>query len=245
MRKAILLLSYGSINLETLLKKYKPVLSQLGERYPDFDIHLTFASKKIHEKYGEAYGKPYEKVLQLKKQGYEEILLIPTLLFFGKTYLDGAEELRDFHLSFGPPLLSLEDNVDLFIKSYSKKEGKILLIAHKPASQTGLEQIRQINSYLKQKCPSIRIFFFSKIDKKEITAFLGADQKASLYPLFVYSNYHLKKDILSPTSRLNTLLCKRYDIDFIDKTLIDEPFFIDMILHSIRDVEDHKKTSKD
>lgn len=233
MKKAVLLLSYGSLNAERLVEKYESVLQSLKEKYKGYDFYLTYSSKKIHEEHENIHKNPREKVLQLKEEGYGEILVVPALLFFGTNYTDLKEELSGFHIPIGVPLLSLKENIDLFLKSYSKTEGKLLLIAHRPASSEGEKQVLEINRYLKKKCPSMQIFFFSPIEEKEIYDFLGEDNKASLYPLFVYSNYHLTKDILYPKSPLNKILCKKYNIKFIGKTLIDEPFFIEMILHSI------------
>lgn len=237
MKKAILLIFYGGLHSEKFIEKYEPVLQTLREKCPNYDIHHSYLNKKIYKQNGYNQLSPVEKVLKLKEEGYKEISVIPALLFSGKNYIDLKKELNELQVQVGVPLLTLKENVNLILNFYRKKEGKLLLIAHKPASCEGQQEIQKVNKYLESNGSTMKIFSFSNIKNEDISDFLGNDPEIYLYPLFVYSNYHIKKDIADLNSPLNKILNKNYKTEFINKTLIEEPFFSNMILHVLYELQ--------
>ena len=145
MKKAILVVSFGTSYLDTLEKTIENAENQIRNSFSEYDIYRAFTShkiiKKLKEKYEIFVDKPEEMMEKLYEDGYEEVIMQPLHMIPGEEFIyvnKIAEAFKDKFsiLKVGRPIFyyqgieELPQDYSLFIEAtkelYEKNNQKII-----------------------------------------------------------------------------------------------------------------------
>lgn len=91
MKKAILVVSFGTSYLDTLEKTIEKAEKQIRDKFSEYDIYRAFTShmiiKKLKEKYEIFVDTPEEMLGKLYEAGYEEIIMQPLHIIPGEEFI--------------------------------------------------------------------------------------------------------------------------------------------------------------
>ena len=148
MKKAILVVSFGTIYLDTLEKTIEKAERQIRDKFSEYDIYRAFTShmiiKKLKEKYEIFVDTPEEMLEKLYEDGYEEVIMQPLHMIPGEEfiYINKIAELfkEKFEvLKVGRPIFyyqgieELPQDYSLFIeatKELYEENSAVVLMGH-------------------------------------------------------------------------------------------------------------------
>lgn len=113
-RKAILVVSFGTSYAETRQKTIKACEDRIAGEFVDYDIKRAFSSKVIidilEKRDGLEINNPEKALKQLYHQGYQKVIIQPLHIISGHEYHDLLKTANDFRsyfkdLKIGEPLL--------------------------------------------------------------------------------------------------------------------------------------------
>ena len=149
MKKAILVVSFGTSYLDTLEKTIENAENQIRNSFSEYDIYRAFTShkiiKKLKEKYEIFVDKPEEMMEKLYEDGYEEVIMQPLHMIPGEEFIyvnKIAEAFKDKFsiLKVGRPIFyyqgieELPQDYSLFIEAtkelYEKNNAVVYVELH-------------------------------------------------------------------------------------------------------------------
>ena len=148
MKKAILVVSFGTSYLDTLEKTIEKAEKQIRDKFSEYDIYRAFTShmiiKKLKEKYEIFVDTPEEMLEKLYDAGYEEVIMQPLHMIPGEEfiYINKIAELfkEKFEvLKVGRPIFyyqgieELPQDYSLFIeatKELYEENNPVVLMGH-------------------------------------------------------------------------------------------------------------------
>lgn len=90
MKKAILVVSFGTSDLEAIESSIAVIEKEISNEFKEYDVVRAFTAhriiKKIKEKTGQDIPTPEEAVKNLRELGYEELIIQPLHLIAGEEY---------------------------------------------------------------------------------------------------------------------------------------------------------------
>lgn len=218
MKKAILVVSFGTSYLDTLKKCIEKAENQIRDSFLEYDIYRAFTSHKIINKLKNSYGlqidKPEEALEKLYCKGYEEIIIQPLHIIPGEEF-DYINKIgEDFKekfkvLKIGRPILyyqgidELPQDYSLFIEAtkelYENNEAVILVghgSAHYANSVYGcLQSVFQDEGYENVFIGTVEGYpnfdtVIKRLKRKNIT-------EVTIAPLMVVAGDHARNDMAS------------------------------------------------
>jgi len=218
MRKAILVVSFGTSHLEALKNSIEKIENKIKEEFEDYEVFRAFTAhfiiKKLKARDNLDILTPEEALEDLKSRGFEEVIVQPLHLIPGEEfdYIKGVVEQRknDFKdLKLGRPIFfyqgmnGLPEDYSLFIESIKdvfKDEESIILFGHgteHPSNavygmlQTVLvdEDYENVFVATVEGYPTVENVV-KKLKKKGIN-------KTKLVPLLLVAGDHVKNDMAS------------------------------------------------
>ncbi len=148
MKKAILVVSFGTSYLDTLEKTIEKAEKQIRDNFSEYDIYRAFTShkiiKKLKEKYEIFIETPEEMLEKLYENGYEEIIMQPLHMIPGEEFIyinkiaDSFKEKFEI-LKVGRPIFyyqgieELPQDYSLFIeatKELYEENNAVVLMGH-------------------------------------------------------------------------------------------------------------------
>ena len=148
MKKAILVVSFGTSYLEQLKNSIENVENKIRNQFKDYDVHRAFTShmiiKKLEIVHGLIVEKPEELLERLYIEGYEEVIIQPLHIIPGEefSYIKNIEVyFKDKFKSIkvGRPIFyyqgieGLPEDYSLFIKSIKgiiEGEEAVVMMGH-------------------------------------------------------------------------------------------------------------------
>lgn len=148
MKKAILVVSFGTSYLEPLKNSIENVENKIRNQFKDYDVHRAFTShmiiKKLEIVHGLIVEKPEELLERLYIEGYEEVIIQPLHIIPGEefSYIKNIEVyFKDKFKSIkvGRPIFyyqgieGLPEDYSLFIKSIKgiiEGEEAVVMLGH-------------------------------------------------------------------------------------------------------------------
>ena len=148
MKKAILVVSFGTSYLEPLKNSIENVENKIRNQFKDYDVHRAFTShmiiKKLEIVHGLIVEKPEELLERLYIEGYEEVIIQPLHIIPGEefSYIKNIEAyFKDKFKSIkvGRPIFyyqgieGLPEDYSLFIKSIKgiiEGEEAVVMMGH-------------------------------------------------------------------------------------------------------------------
>ena len=222
MKKAILVVSFGTSYLQALEKSICSIENKIKKEYSEFDVYRAFTSnfiiKKLREKNSIEVKTPDVALLNLYEEKYEEVILQPLHIIAGEEF-DYLKKVTDKYadkfklIKLGRPIFyyqgveGLPQDYSLFIESM-KEVFKInkgtILIGHgtsHPANaaygalQTVLEDEGYENVFVGtlEGYPTFENVI-KRVKKKNI-------KEVTLMPLLLVAGGHFEKDICSENEK--------------------------------------------
>lgn len=148
MKKAILVVSFGTSHLDALKNSIEKIENKIKDEFNNYEVFRAFTAhfiiKKLKEKHDLNIFTPEEALDELKVRGYDEIIVQPLHLIPGEEfdYIKGIVEHRknDFKsVKLGRPIFfyqgmnGLPEDYSLFIRSIEdviKDEESVILFGH-------------------------------------------------------------------------------------------------------------------
>lgn len=148
MKKAILVVSFGTSHLEALENSIEKIENKIKDEFKDYEVFRAFTAhfiiRKLKEKHDLNIFTPEEALDELKVKGYDEIIVQPLHLIPGEEfdYIKGVVEHRksDFRaVKLGRPIFfyqgmnGLPEDYSLFIQSIDEVingEESVILFGH-------------------------------------------------------------------------------------------------------------------
>ncbi|MVX63473.1 sirohydrochlorin cobaltochelatase [Clostridium chromiireducens] len=148
MKKAILVVSFGTSHLDALKNSIEKIENKIKDEFNNYEVFRAFTAhfiiRKLKEKHDLNIFTPEEALDELKVRGYDEIIVQPLHLIPGEEfdYIKGIVEHRknDFKsVKIGRPIFfyqgmnGLPEDYSLFIRSIEdviKDEESVILFGH-------------------------------------------------------------------------------------------------------------------
>lgn len=218
MKKAILVVSFGTSYLDTLEKTIEKAEKQIRDNFSEYDIYRAFTShiiiKKLKEKYEIFVDTPEEILEKLYEAGYEEVIMQPLHMIPGEEfiYINKIAELfkEKFEvLKVGRPIFyyqgieELPQDYSLFIEAtkelYEENSAVVLMghgTAHPANSVYGcLQTVFEDEGYENVFVTTVEGYpnfenVISRLKRKNIS-------EVTIAPLMVVAGDHARNDMAS------------------------------------------------
>lgn len=125
MKKALIVVSFGTSYKETRAKTIEAVEKRMAERFPECDVFRAFTSnmviKKIKENEGVKIPTVNQLMLELKEKGYKEVFMQPLHVINGSEYSKAFHQAQRFKNDFdvikvGKPLMTEFDDYEEIVE---------------------------------------------------------------------------------------------------------------------------------
>ena len=218
MKKAILVVSFGTSYLEPLKNSIENVEDKIRNQFKDYDVHRAFTShmiiKKLEIVHGLIVEKPEELLERLYIEGYEEVIIQPLHIIPGEefSYIKNIEVyFKDKFKSIkvGRPIFyyqgieGLPEDYSLFIKSIKgiiEGEEAVVMMGHgtvhpSNAVYGALQSVLNDEGYKNVFVGTIKGYpnFTSVLDKIKKRGI----KKVLLMPLMLVAGNHAINDMTS------------------------------------------------
>lgn len=150
MKKAILVVSFGTTYKETLKLTIEKIEERIREKFSEYEVRRAFTAhiiiKKLKKRDGIHIDTPEEALEKLREEGYEEVILQPLHIIPGAEYdyvklvVERFKNLNAFKsIELGRPVLyfqgyeQLPEDYDIFveaIKGIVRKDKTVVFMGH-------------------------------------------------------------------------------------------------------------------
>lgn len=211
MKTALLVVSFGTTHLVALEETIAQTEKALCRAFPDFPFYRAFASRVVRTRLKSMYGMEIDGVeaalARIASDGYEQVLLQPTLVIPGKEADEIAAVVQSWagklNIAMGKPLLNeesdMEDLISILKEAYPvSQDAALLLMGH--GSDHGASRLyEQFNQKMRQS----RDFFMRVCTMKGSPSFADGvaelsslpHRNVTLAPLLFVAGEHVKKDM--------------------------------------------------
>lgn len=218
MKKAILVVSFGTSYLDTLEKTIEKAEKQIRDNFSEYDIYRAFTShmiiKKLKEKYEIFVDTPEEILEKLYEAGYEEVIMQPLHMIPGEEFIyinKIAEVFKEKFevLKVGRPIFyyqgieELPQDYSLFIeatKELYEENNAVVLMGHGTAHPSNsvygcLQAVFEDEGYENVFVTTVEGYpnfenVISRLKRKNIS-------EVTIAPLMVVAGDHARNDMAS------------------------------------------------
>ena len=218
MKKAILVVSFGTSYLDTLEKTIEKAKKQIRDKFSEYDIYRAFTShmiiKKLKEKYEIFVDTPEEILEKLYEAGYEEVIMQPLHMIPGEEFIyinKIAEVFKEKFevLKVGRPIFyyqgieELPQDYSLFIeatKELYEENNAVVLMGHGTAHPSNsvygcLQAVFEDEGYENVFVTTVEGYpnfenVISRLKRKNIS-------EVTIAPLMVVAGDHARNDMAS------------------------------------------------
>ena len=222
MKKAILVVSFGTSHLDTLRVTIEKAENQIRDHFNDYDIYRAFTSHKIIRKLRETYemfiDTPEEVMAKLYEDDYEDVIIQPLHIIPGEEYIyinKIGEAYKDKFRSvkMGRPIFyyqgieNLPQDYSLFIEATKKlyeENNAVVYVGHGTAHSANavygcLQTVFEDEGYENVFVGTVEGYpnfeaVLKRLKRKNI-------DEVTLAPLMVVAGDHAKNDMASDEER--------------------------------------------
>lgn len=220
MKKAILIVSYGTSNVAAIKQSIDPLKEQIKKSYPDYSVCLAFSSftirKKLQQDNHLLIPSVDEAIMDLIQTQTKELIVLPTYLLPGHSFESMCEQLESYRTYFDTflchaPLLSkFKDSPELLSflvdsKQQRSKNTAVLYVGHGTDHQSN-RFYKQLETKFHQQ-QFTNHFIVTIEDIYDLSSMYETFQTAQyttilIRPLLFVSGHHAKKDLCSLSEKL-------------------------------------------
>lgn len=265
MKKAILVVSFGTSYLDALENSIEKIEKEIKENFSEYDIFRAFTSHMIINKLKRVHNievdKPEFILKKLKELGYEEVIVQPLHIIPGEEYDYVKGNVLNFKgdfkvLKFGRPIFFYQgeeeapNDYSIFIDSIkhvldSKEDEAVVLFGHgsmhySNAVYGALQSMLYDEGYERAFVGTVEGYptidtVISRLERNNI-------RKVKLVPLMVVAGDHVKNDMASDEedSWKTILENKGIKVDIHMKGLGEEKSFRDIYIEHVKDAIEDK-----
>lgn len=218
MKKAILVVSFGTSHLDTLRVTIEKAENQIRDHFNDYDIYRAFTShkiiRKLREKYEMFIDTPEEVMAKLYEDDYEDVIIQPLHIIPGEEYIyinKIGEAYKDKFRSvkMGRPIFyyqgieNLPQDYSLFIEATKKlyeENNAVVYVGHGTAHSANavygcLQTVFEDEGYENVFVGTVEGYpnfeaVLKRLKRKNI-------DEVTLAPLMVVAGNHAKNDMAS------------------------------------------------
>jgi len=218
MKKAIIVVSFGTTHADAEESCIRPVERALAKAFPDREIHRAWTSRIIARRLaerGEAVENEAEALSRLRGEGCEAIVFVPTHMIRGQEY-ERVIAVAD-GLPVSAPLLDTEADLEWMaglLDGIAVEEGRTLLVMGHGTDHVADETYARLRTVLtdrvKLACVEGRYALDGILDALEAVP----GKRLTLMPLMLVAGDHAKNDLAgdAPDSWKNILLARGFDV---------------------------------
>ena len=230
MKKAILMISFGTSHLNQKKESIDPCINAVQETFKGWDIYETFASsflrKKLKDEQEMVLLSPEDLLEKLKVLGYQYVIIQPLFLIegieYGKLIALANKYKKTFYIQVGQTLLSNKEDyqvlVQELIEEYGHRDTQLLILGHGStheahASYKLLQQVIH-EAGLKAVVTTLE-------DRDKIAILPLKKGKVTLIPFMLVAGNHILKDVLGEEemSWKSGLTKLGYDLEVVTRGL--------------------------
>ena len=250
MKKAILVVSFGTSYKETRQKTIEACEKKIQTTFSDYKLYSAYTSDKIIQKISMREGievqNPIQALEQLHEEQYEEVIIQPLYIINGKEFDELAKQVHTYQTKFkniflGEPLLSPKQNYDEVVKAIKYQlpvvnaNEAIVFMGHGTLKNSN-ECYKRLESHLKLK-ESMLILQRLKgsLAYMKLPSLQSTDTTTiHLVPLMLVAGYHVVKDMIgeSASSWKNILEREGFKVKVDLKALGENPKIQDLFVQS-------------
>ena len=214
MKKAILVVSFGTSHLDTLRVTIEKAENQIRDHFNDYDIYRAFTShkiiRKLREKYEMFIDTPEEVMAKLYEDDYEDVIIQPLHIIPGEEYIyinKIGEAYKDKFRSvkMGRPIFYYQgiEDYSLFIEATKKlyeENNAVVYVGHGTAHSANavygcLQTVFEDEGYENVFVGTVEGYpnfeaVLKRLKRKNI-------DEVTLAPLMVVAGDHAKNDMAS------------------------------------------------
>ncbi|WP_194191300.1 sirohydrochlorin cobaltochelatase [Clostridium chrysemydis] len=265
MRKAIIIVSFGSSDVEGLKKSIFKAEENIRKQFEDFDVFRAFTSniiiKKLRENTNISISNLDEKLKFLKESNYDKVIIQPLNIISGKEYNKIKEEFYKYKNNFdtlilGDPLFLVKEGevstndlnrFNIFLETILKSDKNILLFGHGSSSESDIAYKKMQEFFDINNKNNI---FVGTLEgdlsiEKLILKFKDKDiKRVKIYPLMLTCGMHVKKDLASEDEKSwkSKLEGAGIEVEIIQKGLTELDDFNKIYIDKINLLIDEYKT---
>ena len=134
-KTAIILVSFGTADEKIFNSTIDALAKEISATFPNFELRLAFTSNFIIKKLFQRGIKIFtvaEQIFNLRAEGFDEIILLPTHLTAGEEFDNKIKICAADDIKILPPLFSgnLEKILEVILKCYPIDDEDLILIGH-------------------------------------------------------------------------------------------------------------------
>jgi len=218
MKKAIIVVSFGTTHADAEASCIRPVERALAEAFPDREFHRAWTSRIIARRLaarGETVYNETEALARLRAEGCEDIAFVPTHMIRGQEY-ERVIAVAD-GLPVSAPLLDTEADLEWMaglLDGIAAEEGRTLLVmghgTDHVADETYVRLRTVLTDRVKLACVEGRHALDGILDALEAVP----GKAMTLMPLMLVAGDHARNDLAgdAPDSWKNILLTRGFDV---------------------------------
>ena len=261
-KKAILIVSFGTLKNAARASCVDEIISKVKRNFPQYEVKNVFTSVFILQKINKekldifSLSETLELLLQ---DGYEEVIIQPTLLTAGQEYkekiLKVVEKYQDKFpiVKIGPPAILPDKNIDLVMNALDKQidligmDEEIVLMGHGSKNEHNPLYL-ELQKAVDKICPYISIGVLEEDDYPNFNDVIKRLQQKNrkrvcLMPLLFVAGMHVREDMLGDisTSWKSRLKKAGFVVRYYDKGLGENEVFQEIYLKNIEGMINNKK----
>ncbi|MDA3731895.1 sirohydrochlorin cobaltochelatase [Niameybacter massiliensis] len=208
MKKAILVVSFGTSYLEQKKESIDPCIHAIEEAFSDWDVYESFSSsflrKRLLKEHNLKMLSPEESMETLQQEGYEKVIIQPLFLIEGIEY-DKLLELQQAYegetgihqVAVGKALLSTQQDYTKVVKEledlYSGLDSDLLLLGHGTTHQAhaSYAQLREMLDKTTLNC-----IVTTLEDRSHLEMLPFKNEKVTVVPFMLVAGMHILRDVM-------------------------------------------------
>jgi len=218
MKKAIIVVSFGTTHAQAEASCIRPVERALAAAFPDREVRRAWTSRIIARRLaarGEAVENEVEALERLRREGFDDILFVPTHMIRGQEY-QRVTAVAD-GLPVSAPLLDIEEDLMWMaglLDGIAAEEGRTLLVmghGTDHAADATYGRLRgMLTGRVKLACVEGRYALDGIMDALEAVP----GKALTLMPLMLVAGDHAMNDLAgdAPDSWRSRLLARGFDV---------------------------------
>lgn len=255
MKKAILMVSFGTSHLEQLERSILSVGESVTAAYAEQTVYNAFSSEMLREKLKKVHSKEILGVSQafevFEKEGYEEVTVQPLHLLGGKEYEKVKEVCKNakasFHMRLGKPLLDEERDyrwLTAYLQSKEQDQRFLLVLGHGTTHEAN-SAYEKLEGYMKQVGIQGAVLTLHQLEHIEVLVEAVKKRqmhKITILPLMLVAGNHVVQEILGLEQHKwqGALMANGLEVEVITSGLGEVPEIRQLFIQHIKEAKSLK-----